>query len=71
MTIDGDPVVEEGSMFERGMYLYVFYCLCFVNDISTDIFEEQLLEERDPDLDEEEDIIITVSREEHWRGVAG
>ena len=24
MTIDGYPVVEEGSMFERGMYLSIF-----------------------------------------------
>ena len=24
LTVDGDTVVEEGSMFERGMYLYIF-----------------------------------------------
>ena len=30
LTIDGKPVVEEDSIFKRGMYFYVFYCLCFV-----------------------------------------
>ena len=28
LTIDGDPVVKEGTMFERGTYLSGFYCLC-------------------------------------------
>ena len=36
LTIDGGPVIEEGSMFEIGVYLPIFYCLCFVNEISTD-----------------------------------
>ena len=27
-------------------------------------------EERDPDLDEEEDIIMNNTRDEHWRDVA-
>ena len=34
-----------------------------------DILEEQVLEERDTDLNEEEDIIIEDIREEHWRDV--
>ena len=42
LTIDGDPVVEESLMFERGMNFSVFYCLCYVKDIST--FEENVLE---------------------------
>ena len=29
-----------------------------------------MLEERCPDLNEEEDIIMEENREEHWRGVA-
>ena len=37
-------------MFERGMYLSIFYCLCYEMDVSTDISEEQVSEERDPDL---------------------
>ena len=65
-----DPVVEEGSIFERGVYLSIFYCLCFVQEISTDTVEEHVLEDRELDLDEEEDIRITYSREEHWRDVA-
>ena len=44
MTIDEEPDVEEPCMFVRVMYLYVFYCLCFVKDISMDILEEQVLE---------------------------
>ena len=27
LTIDGDPVVGQGYMFERGVYFFVFYCL--------------------------------------------
>ena len=52
------------------MYLSVFYCLCYEIDISTDMSEEQVTEERDPDLNEEEDIIMDDSREEYGRYVA-
>ena len=54
-------------MFERGMYFSPFYCLCFHKDISTDMLEEWVLEERDPDLNEEDNIIMEDSREDHWR----
>ena len=57
-------------MFGKGMYLSVFYCLCYVTYISTDILEEQVEEERDPYLNEEEDIILDKIREEHWRDIA-
>ena len=70
MTIDGDSVVEEVQMFERGMHVYLFYCLCYVKEISTDMLEEQVSEERYPDLNEEEDIRMKDSGEEHCRGVA-
>ena len=45
-------------MFVKVVYLYVFYYLCYEMDVSTDISEDQVLEERDPDLNEEEDIIM-------------
>ena len=67
LTIDGYPVVEEPCMFERGMHFSMFYCLCYVTEIPTDMLEEQISEERDPDLDEEEDIRMEYSREEHWK----
>ena len=70
MTIDGYLVAEEASMFERGMYFYVFYFLYYVKEISTDMLEGQVFEERDPDLNEEEYIRMEDSREEHWRDVA-
>ena len=54
-------------MFGKGMYLYVFYCLCFVKYISTDMSKDQVVEERDPKLNEEEDIRLDAIREEHWR----
>ena len=57
-------------MIEKYIYLSVFYCLCYEIDISTDMSEEQMLEQIDPDLNEEEDIIIDNSREENWRYVA-
>ena len=70
MTFDGGPVVKEGYIFERNVYFYVFYCLCFVDDISTYVLEEQLLEEKDPHLDEEDDKKMADSREDYWRYVA-
>ena len=40
-------------MFGIGMYLSLFYCLCCDNDRSTYMSEDQVAEERDPDLNEE------------------
>ena len=40
LIIDGDPEVEETFMFQWGMYLFVFYCLFYVMEISTDMLEE-------------------------------
>ena len=44
-------------MFVKGMYLSVFYCSCYDTDISTDMSEDQVAEERDPDPNQKEDII--------------
>ena len=35
------------------MCFYVFYCLCYVKDISTDMLEDQVSEERYLDLNED------------------
>ena len=70
LTINGDPEVGEPCMFVKGMYLSVFYCLCYDTDISTDMLEDQVAEERDPDLNEKEDIRLDEIREDHWRDVA-
>ena len=48
----------------------MLYCLCYVTDISTDILEDQVAEEKYPDLNEKEDIRLDEIREEHWRDVA-
>ena len=58
LTINGDPPGGEPCMFVKGMYFSVCYCLCYDTDISTDILEEQVVEERDPDLNEMEDIMF-------------
>ena len=57
-------------MFLKGMYLFIFYYLCCDTDISTDMSEDQVAEERDPDLNEKEDIRLDEIREEHWRDVS-
>ena len=49
-------------MFERGLYLSVFYCFCFVKEKSMDMLEGQVLEVRDPDLNEDEDTRMEDSR---------
>ena len=53
------------------MYFSVFYFLCYEINIYTYMSEERVSEEIDPDLNEEEDIIMEDIREEHWRDVAG
>ena len=43
-------------MLERGVYLSMFYSFLNVKYISMYMLEEQVLEERYPELNEEEDI---------------
>ena len=57
-------------MFVKGMYLFAIYCLCYDTDISTDMSDDQVVEERDTDLNEKQDIRLDEIREENWRGVA-
>ena len=39
LTINGDSEVVEPCMFGKGIYFSVFYCFCYVTDISTDVLE--------------------------------
>ena len=57
-------------MFGKGIYLSVFYCMCYAKYRSTDMLEDHVSEEIDADLNEEEDIRLDVIREEHFRYVA-
>ena len=57
-------------MFLKGVYLSLFYFLCFYTDISTDMSEDQVAEERYLDLNENEDIRFDEIREDHWRYIA-
>ena len=50
-------------MFGKGMYLSIFYCLCYEMDISTDMAEDQVSEERDLDLNEDDNIRLDEIRE--------
>ena len=70
LTVNGDPEVGEPFIFVKGMYLSVFYCLCYDTYISTYMLEEQVVEERYPDLNEKEDIILDEIRKKNWRDVA-
>ena len=54
LTIVEDPDVGEPCMFGIGMYLSIFYCFCYVKYSSTDMLEDHMLEERYPDLNEDE-----------------
>ena len=70
LPIVGYPKVGEPCMFVKGMYLSVFYCLCYVKDMSTDMSEDQVSEKRDPYFNEEEDIRLDAIRKYKYRGVA-
>ena len=49
-------------MFGKFIYLSVFYCLCYAKDRSTYMSEDRVAEDRDPDLNEEEDIRLDAIR---------
>ena len=63
LTIVGDTEVGEPYIFRKGIYFSFFYFLCYVKDIYTYMLEDKVSEERDPDLNEEEDIILDAIRE--------
>ena len=65
LNIDGGPDVEEPCIFERGIYLSFLYSLYYVKEISMDMLEEQVSEERDPYLNEEDNTRMEDIREEH------
>ena len=52
-------------MFGRGVYLSVFYCLCYVKEMPTDLSEEKVSEERDLDLSKNQDTRIDGTSNEH------
>ena len=56
-------------MFGKGMYFYLFYCMCYEMHISTDMSKGQVPEKRDLDLNEEEDIRMDGIMGDHWRDV--
>ena len=39
LGINRNPFCEGDYMFEKGIYLSIFYCLCFIEDISVDMVE--------------------------------
>ena len=51
MTVYGYYIVEEGGMDEKGIYLYVFYYMCFIKDRGMDILEEILGVERNSEIE--------------------
>ena len=67
LTIIGDTEVGEPCMFVKGMYLYVFYCLCYEIYISTDMQKDQVSKEIYLYLNEEKNIRLDATREDHWR----
>ena len=68
-TINWDTVCEGDGMFKKVINLSIFYCLCFVEEISANISEKPVMEETDPDLEWEEDFIISDDREEQCKEV--
>ena len=43
LTIDRYPVCKEDNLFEKGIYMSIFYFLCFVEDISSNMAEKQMM----------------------------
>ena len=52
------------------MYVFsLFYCLCYVKDISTDMLEEQVWQDRYPDLNKDEDTRMEDSKDYNCRDI--
>ena len=49
------------------MYLYIFYCLCSLNDKMTDMLEEKYREQRYPILDMDKDESLLNDIENKWK----
>ena len=49
------------------MYLSIFYCFCFVEEVSVHITAKQATEERYPYPEREEYLRISIDMEEHWK----
>ena len=56
-------------MFDKVMTFYISYCLCFVEEISMYMVEEQAMEETELELNGEEDFSIYDDMEEHRKEV--
>ena len=65
LNIDGYNVCEGDLRFGKVMFLYIFYCLCFVVDISQNTAEEKVTEEKDTDFEWEEKLGISDDRKYH------
>ena len=63
LTIDGDPIFEGDGMFEKGVYLSIF----FVEEISVDMVEEQVIKYTDPYLLGEKYFRVSNHMQEHWK----
>ena len=56
-------------MYEKGMHLSIIYCLCFVEDISANMTEKQVMEETDPYLRGQEGLMVADDREDKRKEV--
>ena len=48
LAINGDTFCEGDGTFIKGVYLYIFNCLCFDGEISLNSAVEQTTEEKGP-----------------------
>ena len=54
-------------MFEKVMYLSIFYYMCFVEEISEDMVDKSVTEETDPYLEGREYFRVSNYREDNWK----
>ena len=69
MTIDEYPVYEGYIMFKEVIYLHLFYCLCFVNNISKYMLDKQSRKYRDPYMEVQYYIMLSGDIGNHWNDV--
>ena len=64
LSINWDTVYGVDGTFGKVINLSIFYCLCFVEEISVNVVEKQEMEEREQNIQQEEYFRISNDRED-------
>ena len=67
LTIDRHLVFKEDVMFEKDTHLYIFYFLCFVEEISMDTEEVKVTYYTEQELEGEDYFRVSDDSKDNWK----